>query len=408
MNNLQGFGLALAATTSLLTANGGPTGNEPLLQGDGKVTFSAGKGITFDAGDGFKLNLTHRIQAKWRYIQNDGAANTNGFRMRRVRQKVKGHFINKNVHYMMQLEHADTTSTEMKDVWLKWVFMPGDAPISVRVGQGKFRGGLQSDASSGGLEFVERSIASRTFADTRSTGALLEGSALDEGMLNWFFGVHNSDQAGRSSAAGEENRNNGQNEVNFVAGVRFDPNGNIGSSESWTEGDLKHSGEAQSTAGASIAIVNENNGTVEVEATTINIFGALKTGSGLSGQAEVFIRSDDVQNGGESDSTGWYLQGGYTMPPEEGKTQWGGALRASMVDFDDAPVGLLGSSAPLDGSTMTLTGAGDVFEINGTVSAYYAGHKLKTQIGYTFQTISPTGGTELDNHGIEVMVTASF
>lgn len=403
MKNLIGIGLALAATSSFATATGGPNGETPNpYLADAKVTYAAGKGITFDGGDSFKATLSHRVQGKWRYISAENMPNTNGFQMRRVRQKVKGHLFSKDVTFVIQVDHMESVAT--KDAWLKWAFLKGEGScMSLRIGQGKTRGGVQSDGTSGGLFFVERSSATRTFADARSTGALLEGSAMEE-QLGWWAGIFNTDTAGASTAAAEEGTNAGEHEVNFAAGVRFSPQG-LGSAESRTEGDLAHTGNMHTQFGAGVFVGNERAGGADVEITSININAAVKAGNGIAGQAEVWIRSEDIDGAGESDSTGWYAQGSWTAAPEEGKTQLGAGVRVSMVDLSD--VGTLVTGA---GGLMTsLVGAmGDVMEINAVVNQFYHGHALKSQFGYTFQDVNPDGGTSTTNHGLEFMVTGSF
>ncbi|MCA8942012.1 MAG: hypothetical protein KDB80_05570 [Planctomycetes bacterium] len=403
MKNLIGIGLALAATSSFATANGNPTGDTPVPYfADTKVAYKVGKGLMFDGGESFSATLSHRIQVQWRYINVENAADTNGAQARRLRQTVKGHAFNKDVTYMFNVEHAEAVS--VKDIWLNWMFMKGDdMNIGLRLGQGKGRAGLQSDGSSGKLFHIERSSATRTFADSRVWGALFQGTAA-ENNLGWHFGIFNQDSAARSTAAAEENNNAGQNEVNFSAGVRFSPNG-LGDAEAWSEGDLEQSGDLYWQAGANVFVGNETTGAADVEITTININAAMKSGTGIAAQGEVWLRNDDVDGGTDADSMGWYAQGSWTCPKEEGKTQWGAGVRISMVDFSDVPVFMTSAS----GLTTTLAGAeGDVTEINAVFNQFYYGHALKSQFGYTYQDVNPMGGGDMTNHGIEFMVTGNF
>jgi hypothetical protein len=415
MKNLFGFGLALAATTALAPARaggddpptGGPESPSSTLFQNVTVTFKPGSGITFDGGEQYKINVAHRIQAKWRYVSLENAENTNGFRMRRVRQKWTGHVWSKDITYNLNLDFAE--DAVVKDAWVRWAFWGSeDGSVALRMGQQKARAGLESDGSSGNLEFVERSVATRTFADARSTGALLEGEFLDERKLHVHAGAFNSDTSAGSAAAAEENTNVGENELNFSFGVRFDPHAPIADIESWSQGDLEHTGEMQSTLGANLYIGNEKIGAADVESTNINIYAGLKTGGGLAAQGEVWLRNDDVDGGTDADSTGWYAQGSLTTKPMDDATQWGFALRVAMVSFDDAPV--LVAAPSLEGASVptALAAAGDVFEINGAISAYYHQHALKTQFGYTYQQVDPDAGTSEDNHAIEVMVTTKF
>lgn len=429
MNSM--FGLALAATASFAMAHGGPDGpkgdSPSALTADGKVTFTPGQGITIDGGEDFSLNLVHGVQAKWRFVNMDSAPDTNGFAVRNARQVWSGHVFNEDVMYMLHLNFTNeaqffgTDVDIVKDAWVKWRFMEGDtSEITMRIGRGKFRAGLEANGWYGGLEFAERSIASRTFATARSTGLLFEGQALSEDRLYWHAGLLNSDTApasGFTVATGEEGLNIGENTLNWTFGARFDPNGSIGNVEQWQQGDLEQTGELQSTVGASVYIGREGRNTAaSTDTTTINGYAAVKTGSGIFGQGEIWFRKDDVDGGTEADSLGWYLQGSYTMAPEEGRTQWGLALRISMVDLDDTPNTLVGA-APFEGSSIPAllnlggpTGLpGDVLEVQAAINGYYNKHYLKGQFAYTFQQVSFDGATsDLDNHALEAIFTAQF
>lgn len=413
MTNPIGLGLAVAASATFAFANGGPNGNDkPLLdnlfQGT-KVTYTPGKGITFDGGDEYAINLGGRIQAGWYYLALDGAAeDTQSFQVRRARTKISGHLWNKDTTFYLQNDH--TGGTSILDAWANWAFYKGEeAELGLRVGLGKFHSSRQFDGSSGKLEFIDRAVATRMFSGTRATGAVVEGSALggdDGNMLHFYFGATNNDQAAGALTSGAETNNVGDNELDWIFGARIDPQGDMGDLE-WSEGDLDHSGKLQSSLGVNVTIGNDNVGAASIENTTINVNAAVKTGSGIAAQGEVFLRSDDAAGAAaEADSNGWYVQGSYTTPQQS--TQWGFAGRFGMVSIDDANA-LLAVPGMNAGQANVLGGAtGDVLEIQGVVSAYYHKHALKTQFGYTFQDVDPDTGTSSENHSLDVQFTVSF
>jgi len=421
MMNPIGLGLAVAATATLgfASTNGGPNGgpekaNAPVLDTlwqDGiKVSYKPGGGVTFAAND-FSMRLSGRIQARWHFTALDGALpDTNSFQARRARTKIDGFVWSEDITYMMQMEHAGMP--DILDVLVGWRFWKNDdAFVALSLGLQKFRAGLQSDISSGSLEFAERSVASATFANNRATGALLYGGLgkVEGGhSFMWHVGAMNNDTAaGSGMAAWVANEHN---ELNFSLGLLWAMEGTKGPT-SMTEGDLAHSGKFEPVIGGNFAILNDNFGGVDNEATSINVYAQIKTGSGIAAQGEVFIRSDELQTGtpAQADSMGWYLQGTYTTAPGEG-TQWGFGARVAMVTFDDPAVLGVGSSLPGVGAALAGFSQGEVMEISGVINAYYHEHKLKSQLVVSHQSIDADAGfgTDSDNIAIDVMATLHF
>ena len=432
MMNPITLGLAVAATASLgfASTNGddptkkGAPAADSLFQDGVKVTYKPGSGITFasDSLD-YSLNISGRIQAKWYYTALENGPDTNSFQARRVRTKFEGNVWSKDITYMVQLEH--TASPNVLDGIVGWKFWSNDdAFMALNLGLQKFRGGLQSDNSSGSLEFNERSMATQTFADNRALGALLYGGfgrTEDEGSnFMWHLGAMNNETAkGTGAPAAAINESN---ELNYTVGILWAGEGTKGPTK-WTEGDLAHNGKLEPVIGANFAIGNDQVNGVDNESSTINVYAAAKFGSGLAAQAEVFIRSDDPQvtgGGAEVDSMGWYAQASYTTAPGEG-TQWAFGGRVSMVTLDDPidpSVASINPSLASSSSALAGFGTGDVMEISGVISAYYHEHKLKSQIMFTYQTIeSDTGGPvdgggsyggDTDNMGIDIMATLAF
>ena len=425
MMNPIGFGLAMAATASLGFAHGEGVGKDdksPLLDNlfqDGvRVSYKPGSGVTFTADKGdFALNIAGRVQVKWYYsmIEGTGGADDmslSSFQVRRARTKFQGHVFNEDLTYFLQLEHAGVP--DVLDAIAAWRFVNNeDSFVNLSMGLQKTRGGLQSDASSGSLEFIERTIASRTFADKRGTGALVHGGLMknENGhRLHWHFGAFNSDTAGGTGTA--PTASNADSEFMYTLGVLFAGDGLKWNATRYTEGDLEHNGRMQPVVGATITAgttPDQIGGTSKVQ--TINVFAGLKTGAGIAAQAEVWIREDEQRfTNNDADSLGWYVQGSYTTKPGEG-TQYGIGARWSMVTLDDPNPALL--ARPSLGGTSSLVSVlgatGDISEGSIGVNAYYHKHKLKSQLNYIYQDVSPDGGgSDLTNHGLDLMFTLAW
>lgn len=414
--NPLGFGLvAIAATASLAVAGGDEekklnSGNLDRLAtqqggdaGTVKLSAMAGKGITIDGGDAFMLNIVNRVQPNYTFAANDGAvADVSTFGVRRARTKFQGHIWNKDIKFRLQTDWVEGTS--IKDAWIHWMFMNKDGnAIGLRFGQQKTFFGREATGSSGGLEFVDRSLATRVQANSRSRGAALTGEHA-EGKFHWTAGAFNTDTAAGSASSGEETANP-DNELDYVFTVRLDPNGDMGD-ESYMQGDLDNTQELKWGVGAGLQIGNHRavvgGSTVDIDGTSININASGKI-KGFHVLGEVFIRSDeaDVTGSSSTDSTGWVVGGTYTLAKQEGhNNQWGFGARYSMVDFDKAQTLIV---APGLGGAQ-----GDVSELTVVVNNFYHQHALKTQASWTLQNVNPNGGNDLTNHIIEIQVTFVF
>jgi hypothetical protein len=423
MMNPFGFGLALAATASLAAAGGDDEkkNNSSRLdrlsasavpQGGGPtIKAGAGKGITFDMGDEFSLRLSNRIQVKYQFNANDGAIpDINTFSIRRARTAFDGHAFDTDITYKLQLEW--TAAPSLLDAWVKWVFWKNENhnSIAVRAGAQKSMHGLESTGSSANLEFVERSLASRTFSDNRVLAALLYGAHGEGQKFTWYAGpTSNGVASGETAKLGGSatNQVNDDNELDLVAGVRFDGKGFIGD-EKYEQGDLREAGKQDLiyTVGGGVALGNHRDatGAFDIESMQINVNGAVKV-NGWSFQGEVFSRSDDPQvtGGSETDSMGWYVSGSYTLQPQgDSKSRWAFGARLCMVENSDP--------AQVAMRQLFLGAAeGEVTEIDVTAVNYYRGaHSLKTIFGYTWQDVDFDVGTDLENHIIALLFQLGF
>src|SRR5690606_17674442 len=327
------------------------------------------------------------------------APDTHSFRLRRARLNVGGWLWSEDTEF--KLVSDLTTSPVILDGWVRQKIWGGESGYGgIRFGMGKFHSSRQFDTSSANLEFVQRSVATRTFSTARGTGLVLEGGLWNDAetesdKFHFYVGAVNNDLAAGSALSSRTRTNINNNELNWILGARVDPWGDMGDF-GHTEGDLDHDGNFRGSFGANLMLGNDTVGELggagatgpDVEVFQVNLNGAVKSGNGIAAQAEVFIRTEDADIPGASDTDqfGWYVQGSYTTAPNS--IQWGFGGRLSMVTLQDtgsllAPVGLeSGQGGPLTGAVggVPVGVEGDLLEATAGVSAYYHKHKLKTQL----------------------------
>jgi len=411
MSNPYGFGIVAALAMTSVALAGGNDGknrsadsNEPApLQDTINVTAAAGKGITFST-EGFRLNLSNRIQVNLGYANLENAEDTLGVRIRRARTKLSGDAYKDTVHFVLQFEWADGQTNDINDALIIWDFYKTDNnEMSLRFGQGKTLFGTEATGTAAGLEFIDRARATQMFANTRSRQAQVVGK-MNGGRFRWNAGVLNNDVAAASLGASEDG-NNFSNELNWIAGVSYGTGQDEIYGEARKQGALQEYTETQWVANASIHY-GQNDATdvgAEYDAFTLSIGGALWTGR-MHFLAEVFVRDENADNTAlaiESQAFGWQAGGTYTLEPGP-SIQWGYGVRVSGVHITD----VTGANQPI----FFLGAEGDIFEIQLVASAYYVGHNLKTQFGYTFQSLDPDapGVPDSTNHIIELQSQIVF
>ncbi len=461
MNHSIRIGLAMAVTAALGFADNGDKAKDngpkngpnndgteksrtesnelrsSLWRDDVVISYTPGAGVTFTSGgdseDSSSLNISGRLHAKFYYYNQDNGADTATFRARRIRTNFEGHVFNKDITYRVQLDH--TGPSQVIDTFAGWRFYKDDdGYINLRLGLQKFGGALQFDTDTLHMEFAERAIATRLFSEARGLGGRLMGALManenGKRSLFWHAGVMNNDISGGAAPnqlglPGVTNRylenELGNNKLNFNFGIDFSPQGMEGDTESWSEGDLEHSGNMESVFGAQYFIGQDRIGGVDNDVNMLNIHGAVKLGSGFAAQGEYFMRNDDPAGPGDADSNGWYAQASYTTAPGNG-TQWAFGGRVSMVDLDDANPVMGGipveSDAAWAASMTRMDQQGNTFffnhgtitELSGVVSAYYFKHALKTQIQYSYFDIDSSNNNVGDqkNHEVSLLFTLAF
>lgn len=413
--------LAFAVSSSLLVAQG----DKPA----GGWSAKPGSGLSYDGGDAFGLKWSNRLQVHWTFTNNDNApanasaADTNNFTIRRARTNLTGHVFNRNIHYALILDGVDAGANgTIKQAWAQWNFSKNeDGEIGLRAGQAKTMFGYEATGTSAGLWFVERSIASRTFADSFSRGAWINGRFNGKEMpVRFAIGAMNTDSARNAgiSDTGEEGANT-DNELSYVLAANIDPMGDFHDGKQTVEGRRqgdwrKDDTSLKGTIGAAIALGNgvdiaQTPAGADVESTSINVNTAW-TVNKASIQGEYFTRTDEVQatGGDEEEPKGFALSLGYLLDKSgDSSIQWGLGLRYSMVENDAGNGGgvqYIGAA----GSGGGAAADGDVSEISVVINAFYHGHACKSQIEYTLQDVEPTGGGDATNHILRVGFQLEF
>jgi hypothetical protein len=409
MHNRVGTSLTTLALLAPATfAAGGENEDElknlsiPSLQGV-TVEASPGKGVTFKSGEDFSLNIYNRLQVQWRFSNLEDAPDVSTFRIRRARTKLSGHVFDAKTQYQLMMDWA-AGGSYLLDAWImQQVWANEEWKLNVRGGAGKTYYGREATGTSGGLEFVERSLAARTFSDVRADGLMAWLNGMEE-KLHAYMGVWNTDQAGGSLFAGGSNGLNTDNELNYSIGAIYDLNKPMGAPEKYRQGDLERTQDWNASFHGNIWMGNEGGAPLgpDVEIFAFNVGGVFK-GHGIHGLAEFFSYDADIDGVDDASSTGWNVQGSYNMDGG-----WAFGARISMVKIDDTTAAsalLRPTSAGSTGGGTTLVGAGDVTEITLGASKYLNAHDRKVQADITLQSVDPDVGNSQDNIIFRLMAT---
>ena len=338
--------------------------------------YEFGRGLTFASQDGgSSMTVGGQVQVGYGWGE-DANGNTDQSEFSSdARLRVGGSVMDGKASYFVQMNPNDggQGANNLIDAWVGWQLQDN---INLRFGQQKMRSGLSADTSANDTDFetVSRAISTNYFANLRATGALLEGTFM-EGRGNWHAGVMNR---GTSLTLDLGNQGNDDTDMAWTAGASF--GSHAGNSEDWSEGDLARSGDMQWIAGATVTA--DNGSVANDNSTTINVFGGLKTGSGIAAQVEWWTRDLDA---GDTTDDGGYAQVSYTMA-KSGSMQPGFVARWSTVAFD---------------------GGADLTEILVGANAYYSEHNLKTQLQVR-SINTDTGAADSDATSIDLLFTLVF
>lgn len=156
------------------------------------------KGLTFQAGDKFKMRF--RIRGQFRLTvddPDDGLTSTN-FSVPRLRLKWDGFAFKPWFLYTVQLNVND--DLDLRDMFFTAAY---DNRIMPRVGQWKVPFGRQELTSSSALQFINRSIVNDEFGLGRDRGAALMGGLGPQYNFSYSGGVFNGD--GRNGTSTDSN-----------------------------------------------------------------------------------------------------------------------------------------------------------------------------------------------------------
>jgi hypothetical protein len=410
--------LAFAVSSSLLVAQGDK--NAPGAATASGWTARPGQGITYDGGDQFSLRWVNRLQVHWIFENNEDAPDVNTFDVRRARSTISGHVFKREITYLVALELTDDGAGgdgALQYGWVNWNFSKDeDSAIGLRAGQSKTLYGYEATGTSGGLWFVERSFASRSFADSTSQGAWLNGVLMQREMpVRFAFGAMNTDVAAGGLGPqyidqGEEAANS-DNELSYVLVANIDPLGDFHDGKQTVEarrqGDWRTDNmELKGTIGAGVALGNGKDAVTggDVESMSFNLNTAWNVNR-VSVMGEYFMRTDDLQGGpaDEEEPSGFAVSLGYLLEKNgDSPIQWGLGLRYSMAESDagdNGAVNYIGGPSAVEF---------DVSEITAVVNAFYHGHSCKTQFEWTLQEVEPTGSSSLTNHIFRVAFQLEF
>ena len=156
------------------------------------------KGLTFQAGDMFKMRF--RIRGQFRLTvddPDDGLTSTN-FSVARLRLKWDGYAFKKWFLYTVQVNIPD--DLDLRDMYFTAAY---DNNIMPRVGQWKVPFGRQELTSSSALQFINRSIVNDEFGYGRDRGVALMGGLGPKYNFSYSGGVFNGD--GRNGTSVDSN-----------------------------------------------------------------------------------------------------------------------------------------------------------------------------------------------------------
>jgi len=156
------------------------------------------KGLTFQAGDNFKMKFRIRGQFRLTIDDPDGGLTSTNFSIARLRLKWDGHAFRPWFLYTVQVNIPD--DLDLRDMYFTAAY---DNNIMPRVGQWKVPFGRQELTSSSALQFVNRSIVNDEFGFGRDRGVALMGGLGPQYNFSYSGGVFNGD--GRNGTSVDSN-----------------------------------------------------------------------------------------------------------------------------------------------------------------------------------------------------------
>jgi phosphate-selective porin OprO and OprP len=353
--------------TSLTSIDEGVIGekvDEYFQKGEGKGMWSEimqrpklgyKKGFYFETQDkNFSMKINGRLQFRYSYEDRDNVHDSDeqqddsSFRLRRARVKFSGNAY-KHFKYKIELALASTgtidssKALELYDFWISYNKNPA---ASIQFGQWKVPWNRQRVVSSQNLQMIDRATSQDVFTMDRQIGAMLHGKLFNK-KFEYYAGAFNGNARNQ--------KENGNNEMLYIARASWNPFGAYGRGIGEVESDINFSekpiahlstaiaydGAADRDAFSATTMTLDRLGTVtlkEGNRTSVVAEYGLKY-RGFSTSAEAYWRKFDDVRANNIDSVGssavidrgFFAQGGYFVIPKKCEL----AARYSLVDYDD-------------------------------------------------------------------------
>ena len=237
--------MSTAVAALLLCQNAGARTLEEVLKEKGVITeadyreviksravdYKPGKGFTFTSEDEkFRLSLGGRIQARYTFTDledNSKGSDLSKWEVRRMKLWMSGNAYSKDLTYLFQADFAQGGSSKLLEhAYMNYRLLD---EVQILAGQTKVPFGRQWLNSSGGQQFVDRTVASDTFRPGYDAGVKLSGDIL-KGLTTYEIGLYGG--AGQTTA-----RTTNDNAI--AARVTVNPFGKMAYSESDLDNSAK-------------------------------------------------------------------------------------------------------------------------------------------------------------------------
>jgi len=167
-----------------------------------------------------QLVISNRLQTRLTQTDPEAGDSVGSFRIRRARTKFDGWVYSKRLTYEFQVDWTEAPA--LRDAFFNYD-VAGDRSFQIKAGQFKVPFGRQELTSSGSQQFVDRAIASSTFALGRDIGFQVHG-LLANRTIEYRAGLFNGNGRNRTS--------NDNDAYQYNARVMWQPLGDVRYSES--------------------------------------------------------------------------------------------------------------------------------------------------------------------------------
>jgi phosphate-selective porin OprO and OprP len=348
--------------------------------------YKLGKGFTFTSEDEkFQLSVGGRLQARYTFTDlddNSNSSDSSKWEVRRMKFWLTGHAYTKDLTYLLQTDFTQGSSSKLLEhAYFNYRLLD---EVQILAGQTKVPFGRQWLNSSGGQQFVDRSVTSDTFRPGYDAGVKLHGDIM-KGLTTYEFGVYGG--GGQSSV-----RTSNDNAI--AARVTVNPFGKM----AYNESDLDDSAKPLLSIGANYY----GNTLQKTTATTFETNNVTLAGSSgwLGKGLSTFATGEkvDINSWGADTAFKWhglYAEGEYLAGQADGATS-GKHLRAhgfyGQVGYCIIPKTLETAFRYAYVDPNRDVSSNLQTDIQGAVSWYFDKHNLKLQSDVTNSHIQHVAG----------------